>query len=456
MKNKYINISLFLASTLFVASCAKKLEVEPTQSIGEEAALSTSRDVEVTLVGCYDGIQDVDVYGGAFQYMSELLGDNGDVRFGGTYSNLLELAAKQMTTANSTANANWRDSYVAINRVNNVLSAIDIVDASKKDKVEGEAKFLRGSLYFDLVRAYAKAYNDGNSATNLGVPIVLNPTRNVTDADFKPRNTVAEVYTQVIEDLTRAAQILPISNTIYANKTAAYAMLSRVYLQQKNYAKALEAANAAIEIGEFQLSPTIESLYNTYLNNAGANPKEYIFAIVNTAQKARNDLNSFYGVTLASMPGSSGRGDMRIQAAHLALYEKGDARGEFFVNANNNTYTMKHLDTYGNIPLIRLAEMYLTRAEANFRLNSKVGASPVSDINLIRERAGLKPLTAVTLVEILKERKLELMFEGAQVHDQKRLEQTRNGVAWNSSKLIMPIPQGEIDTNKKLVQNEGY
>jgi len=106
--------------------------------------------------------------------------------------------------------------------------------------------------------------------------------------------------------------------------------------------------------------------------------------------------------------------------------------------------------------VVRLAEMYLTRAEANLRLGTAVGATPAADVNKIRSRAGLTPLSAVTLTDVLKERKLELMFEGLQVHDQKRLKETRGGIAYNSPRLILPIPQREMDTNKKLVQNQGY
>lgn len=441
---------------LLIAGCGNKLNVEPTQSIDEGVALGTSRDVEVTLVGCYDGLQDVDVYGGAFQYISELLGDNGDVRFGGTYANMLELSAKQLTTVNTTATATWRDAYVAINRANNVLSALDKVDEGKRDKTEGEARFIRGSLYFELVRAYARTWGDGDNNTNPGVPLVLTPTRGVTDDDYKSRNPVSEVYAQVIQDLTEAAKLLPASNTIYATSGAAYAQLARVYLQQGDYAGARDAADKVIQSGEYTLASAFSDLFFTYLNNGGASPKEYIFSMVVTPQDGSSDLNTFYGVTVGSIPGTAGRGDMRVQQAHLDLYEAGDARGAFFVRANNNTYTEKHLDLFGNVPVVRLAEMYLTRAEANLRLGTAVGTTPAADVNKIRSRAGLAPLSAVTLTDVLKERKLELMFEGLQVHDQKRLKETRGGIAYNSPRLILPIPQREMDTNKKLVQNQGY
>ena len=122
----------------------------------------------------------------------------------------------------------------------------------------------------------------------------------------------------------------------------------------------------------------------------------------------------------------------------------------------NSTYTQKFLDTFGNIIVFRLAEMYLTRAEANFRLGTAIGATPLADINAIRTRANLKPATTVTLASILKERHLELAFEGHTLYDIKRNKGNVGTLPYNSPKLILPIPQREVDVNPKLVQNEGY
>ena len=108
------------------------------------------------------------------------------------------------------------------------------------------------------------------------------------------------------------------------------------------------------------------------------------------------------------------------------------------------------------MPVIRLAEMYLTRAEANFRQGTTVGATPLADVNLIRRRAGLPDLTTVDLAAILKERASELAFEGNNLFESQRLKKSIATTAWNSPTLIMPIPQREMDVNKKLVQNSGY
>jgi hypothetical protein len=85
-----------------------------------------------------------------------------------------------------------------------------------------------------------------------------------------------------------------------------------------------------------------------------------------------------------------------------------------------------------------------------------VGATPLEDINTIRDRVDLAPLSTVTLNDILQERSNELAFEGHYLIEAKRLKRAVGALAWNSPKLILPIPQREMDVNKNLVQNEGY
>lgn len=439
---------------LTATGCSKRLDVLPTQSIDQSTALSTSKDVEVTLIGCYDGLQSTSLYGGAIQYVADLLGDNGDMRFAGTFQNLLEIYDKQMTPVNATASDIWIQAYSTINRCNNVLSAIDKVEAAKKARVEGEARFIRGSLYFELARIYGKTWDDGNNTTNLAVPLVLTPTQFISQTDYKARNTVAEVYAQAIADLTQAELLLPAANTIFATKNAAAAQLSRVYLMQAKYAEARDAANRVITSGRHSLAANFGSLFFTYINNGGASPSEYIFSMIVTPQDGGNGLNTYYGTTVSSIPGTAGRGDFRILPAHVSLYDPNDVRGQyFFVTPAGNRFTRKHLDRFGNVPVFRLAEMYLTRAECNFRLGTSVGDTPLADVNRIRTRAGIGALTTLTLADILKERKLELAFEGQQLHDLKRTRATVGGLPWNSPRLIFPIPQREIDVNKNLVPN---
>jgi hypothetical protein len=438
---RYIRHTLFVAATmLLVSACDSRLDVQPTQSIDESTALATEQDIQVTLVGTYDGMSSTNLYGGAIQYSGDLLGDDREVVFGGTFVTLDELWRKTITTGNTQVRDMWLTAYSTINRANNVLDALDKVSAANKNGIEGQARLIRGAMYFELVKLFAKTWGDGDNATNPGVPLVLTPTRSVTDADYKARNSVAEVYAQVIDDLTKAEQL--------AKTPIAAALLSRVYLMQGNYALTRDAANRVITSAKYALTANFGGVF------VDGN-SEAIFSVTVTDQDGSNALNTYYASSL-----NQGRGDVRVQSKHIALYEATDVRGKFFntSNAGSRTFTSKFNDRFGDVPVIRLAEMYLTRAEANFRLGTTVGAAPLADVNTIRARAGVPALTAaqLTLAAILKERKLELAFEGQQIHDIKRTKGTVGTTPFNSNNLILPIPQREMDVNKKLTQNAGY
>ena len=443
--------------TLLFTACEKRLDILPYQSINSDQALGTESDVNVTLIGAYDGAQSAATYGGDIMVLNDLIGNNANINFTGTFAGLTDAYQTLMTSNNSFAASTWIGAYNTINRCNNVLSALDKVTSSpaKKASVEGQALFIRASMYFELVRLYAKAIGDGDAASNPGVPLVLNKTVSISNADYIPRASVKAVYDQVVADLTKAETLLPASNTIYATKWAAAAQLSRVHLMLKNYAAAGDAANRVIAGSGKTLNPDFTKLWFTFINNGGANPAEYIFAMTVTAQDGTNSLNTYFGRNVG-IAGTAGRSDCKIKAAHIALYETGDIRKTYFALSGGNNYTRKHLDRYGNVPIIRLAEMYLTRAEANFRNNTAVGAAPLSDINSIRTRVGLPALSSLTLDAITKERYLELAFEGHNLHEAKRLQKSVGANNWNSPKLILPIPQREMDVNKSLVQNEGY
>lgn len=458
------NISSYFKTALFIgalalASCEKRLdEINPTSSIADNLALNTESDVLVTLVGAYDGAQAAGVYGGDIMVLNDLIGNSANINFTGTFAGLSDAYQTQMVADNGNATGTWAAAYNTINRCNNVLSALSKVTSStaKRNSVEGEALVLRASMYFELVRLYAKFVGDGDFATNPGVPLVLTPTGNVTDANYPSRATVKAVYDQVVTDLVKAENLLPTSNGNYVSKWAAAAQLSRVYLMLKDYTGARDAANRVITGSGKSLAPNFGSLWFTFLNNGGATPSEYLFTIKVTTQDGVNSQNTYFGRTIGTIPGTAGRSDCKIKASHIAAYENGDFRKSYFILSGGNNYTMKHLDRYGDVCIIRLAEMYLTRAECNQRLGTIVGATPVADINRIRNRVGLPSLLLVTLADITKERSFELAFEGHYLIEAKRLQTPVGSLAWNDPKLIFPIPKRETDVNKNLVQNAGY
>jgi hypothetical protein len=356
-----------------------------------------------------------------------------------------------MLTTNSFIRSTWLNAYDVINISNNILSAIDVVNTADQNRVKGEALFLRGSMFFELVKLFAKPYTAGSTSTNLGIPVILTPTRGINADSYVPRNTVEQTYTQVIADLTEAESLLPASNTVYANKALAAGMLSRVYLQMEKFTDARDAANRAITTAT-GAGIALESTYDAVFNNS-TNSKEYLFAMQVSPLDGDNDMQLFW-----SIPIYGGRdGDVSIDASHLALYSAGDARLALFYFGAGAERSGKWKLEYKVLPIMRLAEMYLTRAETNFRAGTSIGSTPVADVNRTRQRAGLLPLVSVTLADILAERKLELAHEGHAVDDLKRLRLSADGFAYNDDKMIFPIPQREIDASKGIIQqNSGY
>lgn len=456
MKNILFGLLMAGLLTSGLASCNNKLNVQPIDSVDAGKALTTSADVEAALIGSYTGLQNNAGYAGYIQLMTDLLADDGSEAFVGTFADPQQAQRKNLLVNNGFVTAIWLNGYDIINRTNNVLANLDKLDTSdKKARVGAEAMFIRSLVYFDLVRDYAKAWNDGSPGSNPGVPLVLTPTTGISSDNQVARNTVAEVYTQVITDLVAAEAALPASNGFLANKYAAAALLSRVYLQQGRFADAAAAANRVINSGKFSLNSNYADNFLSS-NDLLSNSAEDIFAIQFSSQSGTNQLNTFYS--------QNRRADVEIQDQFINQFAKNDGRLAVYTigTVGNPSYTDKYDALYGNIKFIRLDEMYLTRAESNFRAGTTVGATPLADLNVIRKRAGLLPLTTLTLTNILTERRKELAFEGFRLGDLKRNMQsasnplTNTTLPWNSPKLIFPIPLREINANPKLTQNEGY
>jgi len=462
MNMKTLNkIFMALLIGVMATGCDDLLELEPQASISDVVALSTPANVQTAIVGGYAALTGANTWAGSYVYLTDIYAvPVNEVYFNGTFIQPREVNDKAILTTNSFISGYWSSSYNVINRANNVLDALDVFgdDASGAARAEAEAKFLRAAAYYNLITVFGKAYNDGNPGSNPGVPLILTPTRVVDESLQVPRNTVAEVYAQVISDLEDAKAGLPANNSFFANTYVASAMLARVHLLMGNYAAAGAEANRVISSGRYALFADIGDNYTRTVNGA-----ETIFAAQNTATDFSNDMAIFYA------PTPYGRADIQVLDAHLTNYEPGDVRATLFANTGRGRMTMKYASTdpsvdprRTNITLIRLAEMHLIRAEASVRTGSNVGGvAPVDEINAIRARAGLAPLASVTLADVLKERRNELMFEGLLLTDLKRLQGTtqsltRQSIQWNDDALVFPIPDREMNVNESLTQNPGY
>ncbi len=448
-------LAFFLVST----ACNKQLNLNPYQQIQQDQAITTSTDVQITLIGAYNRMSLQDLYGGGVYLYPDLLATQGIVNWQGTYQQLTQLVAQNIPVNNIFVNNVWSYAYEAINQSNNVLANLSKVDSAARKRVEGEARFIRGMTYFDLVRLFGRSWNDGDPAANPGVPIVLTPTKVIDPSSLVSRASVTQVYQQAITDLSAAETLLPKSNDVYATSYAASAILSRIYLQKGDYPNAAAEATKVLASGVFKLNANFadEFPYPGKQQIHVANTLEDIFAIqVNVIQPTiSNYLNTFYAGSE-----NAGRGDIVLRQNFVDEYTLGDTRKSIYrLDAGGVLRNGKFDNRFGNVHIIRLAELYLIRAESNLNIStsSAIGDIPLNDVNQIRARAKIAPLTTLAISDVLTERRHELAFEGGFfLHDSKRTRQNVSALPFNSPKLVFPIPQQEINANSKLVQNPGY
>ena len=448
---------MFIVSVTWLA-CSKKLDVPPQNTLTPDQ-IKSADDIKAVLFGGYSTLQNANSLGEKFNTFGELLVHNGDIDWSGTFETYTDLSENTQVRTSPEVYRVWGNTYHTINTANIVLSKLDVLIGDEKAEIEGEAKFIRALSYYYLVNFFALPYSAGNTASNPGVPLILEPvTGYVPERDKLPRTSVDAVYALIVSDLEDAAVKMPaVSSDARATKYAALALLSRVYLSQLKYTEAATAANEVIESGQFALAGEYASEFNN-----GSNSSEDIFAIQQTSQS--NSGTSNFGLTTFYSADPEGRGEIQITNGHIAKYEAGDSRKAFFydgssISGQNGNMTGKWKELYRVIPVLRLAEMYLTRAEANYRKGgTPIGPNtPLEDVNVIRSRADLLPLASIANADVIvKERYLELAFEGDRFFTVKRLKISVNGHPFDYEKLILPIPQREIDLGNALPQNPGY
>lgn len=466
MKLKQLAIVLIAAGSLTTA-CSKVLDVQPQQSIDAATAIQTSEDVNQLVIGSYALMGTGSLYGTNLLLLPELLaGDRFSaaasparyITWQGTFQGQRQAYQKTMTRDNSESARTWIAAYRTINNANLVLQNLDkVTDQAQRDQLEGEALLIRGALHFELVRLFALPWGAVAGNTQPGVVIQTTATNNKEQASqAKPRNTVAEVYAAVLTDMNAAAAKLPASNGNRFNRFTAQAFLSRVYLQQGNFAAARDAANAVILSGQYRLNASVAAVFSN------RNTAESVFEIQQNEQNNAGQSNDGMATFYASIPGI-GRGDARVPANFPTLYPAGDLRATEWYYAGRaarpGVYSGKWKSFFQNLPVIRIAEMYLTRAECNLRLGTAVGATPAQDLATIRNQVrtnSVAPATP-TLQDVLNERLLELAYEGHRIHDIRRQQGTVGALPWNAPTLVMPIPAREVDATQGVVtQNPGY
>lgn len=450
---KIYKITYVFSIFLLLIGCENELEINPTNNLPGELAFSSEANIAAILVGTYDEAGQAATYGGDLQIFTDLLGTSDQTFWTGTFQAFRQAFQKNVFVDNGFVDDIWSNAYETINQANLVLDNLETVTSSpdEKDRIEGEAKFLRALNYLDLVRNFASPYLAGQANTQQGVPLRLVGIVDYAQSQEIARSSVDEIYNQVILDATDAYNLLPSANGFYADKYAAQALLARTFFQQGNYVAARDAANDVLLNSGHSLTSNFAGAFNNDVDSS-----EDIFAFQVTSQTGSHDLTNHY-----ASEGDGGRGgDIVIEDAYLALFDDpNDERGNFtYINPDNDRrLTLKYTNQFANISIFRIAEMHLIRLESNFRLGSSVGLAPLTEINALRARSSAAPLLGpLTLDLIFNERQLELAFEGFILNDSKRTQRSVGSISWDDTSLVLPIPQAEMDTNPLMVQNPGY
>lgn len=475
---KYICMgSLLLAST----SCGDEwLNLEPSTSIETESSIKILSDVEFTLNGIYSDMQASNAYSGRLVYYGDVRGDDMQAvslsKRTGDYYNYGH-------TKDNGPSSHWLSLYSFIQNSNLILNNIDKIDATDneeyRDDLKGQALAIRGLALFDLTRIFGYPYTKDNGAS-LGVPIV----KSSEGIESKPaRNTVAECYTQIIDDLSSAVSLLSGDfNKGKINKWAAMSLLSRVYLYKGDDANALAMAEAAIQGAEdegWELWSR-EDYPRAWAEDATSiAPGEILFEIVNTTTDSPGKESMGY------LNSKSGYDDMCITSSFYAflLEDPDDVRLQLLsFDGKKYAYVYKYQPQEGeviqdaNIPLLRLSETYLNAAEAAVKLGDNETA--IKYLEPIVKRANPNNTvegTTLTLEDVLNERRKELVAEGHRMFDVLRNGMTivRKDIPnsnikntkhfsknlecdWNFYRIVLPIPKAEMDTNPNMEQNLGY
>lgn len=447
---------LLVLVVLALPSCKKYVEVgiAPDKLTDEQTYSSdaSATSYVLSLYSYFPSVYNI----GYFTLLGGVLSD--ELQYTGSDADLQSFNQSAVASASITlGNYLWNYPYQVIRQTNLAISGITgstAITSATKNQLLGEAKFFRAYTYFYLVN-YEGA-----------VPLSLNPS-GLENANL-PRSSTDAVYSQIISDLKEAQASLPeayagtASTKARVNKWAATALLAKVYLYRNDYVNADLQSTMVIGSGVY----TLPALSNTFIN---------------TSSETILQFQTFYGY---STFGSSFRSS--TSAANIAppayvlhptftkSFETGDNRKTSWVDSTTynavkyyriNKYKLS-VATAGNEYniVLRLGEQYLIRAEARAQQNNISGSA--TDLNMVRNRAGLGNTTAITqaalLTAIANERKVELFGEYAnRWFDLKRTGRVDAVLAplkstWKSTGALMPIPYTQLLLNTNLTQNPGY
>lgn len=466
--NRAVIYSIIAGVLLINSSCKKVLEQEPLTLISEDIAITNKKGAQAAIAGLYNELQNASYYGRNYQIISDVSADIAQSV--GSWDFYREMDTYVVTDGNTENGNFYYRAYRTINQANNIISQVPSVanaTDAEKNAYLGQAYFVRGLAYFDLTRLYGGV--PGVIGT-LGVPIVTTPSSKIDETSFPARATLEASYNQVEADIVKSLELLPdtygsdATNRSQVIKGTARALLSRLYLYLNQPDKIIANADLVINDPKYVLAAVFSNIFSNKLTT------ESIFEL-NFTSSDQSGIRNWYFPSA-----NGGRGDLVV---HLNYYNEAtadplDTRGKLFgYDVTSKVYYPIKYQQAGNIDnihILRIAEIYLNRAEARAKTNDLAGA--LADLNKIHTRAGSAPLTISAsqelLAAILQERKLEFAMEGHRFFDLVRTGQAltklvqidrKNGPPTSltvAGRQVFPIPSFEINSNKNMVQNEAY
>ncbi|MBC5839347.1 RagB/SusD family nutrient uptake outer membrane protein [Flavobacterium muglaense] len=483
---KKLYISAFVLSALFFTGCSNDfLDTEQTEAISttDLDLFNNDAGAQGFVTAIYSKFNDWDMSSFSWIGLTSIASDDADKGSspGDTGSDKDLLDALTYNASSGSVEEVFTANYQGINRCNQALyylPQLDKADANLRTRLTGEAKFLRAFMYFTLVKTYG------------GVPIVdhlPNPSSEADRVMQLTRKSPTEVYAFIVADLTDAIAALPTKGTYAASEKgrasqgAAYALLSKVYLYQKEWKKALDNANLVVG---YSLVTDYASQYKL----SGENDAESIFEIQGTGSTPAKGIQGYSATQGARGAGGWGWGFNTPSMSLVNAYENGDVRKNATIifagttlydgrvvpttvenpRYNYKAYSSAYTDAWesdANIKYLRYAEVLLIKAEAMNELGQTTTAIPI--LNDVRKRAGLLSTTAVSQADvrtaIWKERRVEMAFEHDRFFDLVRTGQAKTAFTTDGKNFtvgkneVFPLPQKFLsEANGLSTQNPGY
>ena len=470
----------FLILALAFFACEDDfLSPVPTSAIAADTFYANETELLNGVINMYDGIQGVNALDNsdsrlnhAIQiefYVTEMRSDN--TRTKSSEGEAAQFENYTLRPTNGIVYDYYRSFYDVLNRANIVLANLDVASEANAPKIEAEAKFVRAYAHFNLVRLFGD------------IPLA-DRVIGIADTEIQfTRVPKAQVYELIVSDLTTAIASLDNTYKNRASKAAAQALLAKVYLTLgTNYVQAQQLCEAVMGSG-FGLQPNFNDVFYT------ENTNEIIFAIGFVSNPA-TDSQSFSAEWLNSVGRSSGVNYVTTEAA-AALDALGGTRAPFsyrldpaqptqrqvakyFPNGENGgptgvVFTSNPRAAGNDWIVIRYADVLLMHVEAIMAGNNSTSVQAALDsFELVRLRAGLlgDDDGTITKQELLDDRRVELAFENHRLFDLIRFGAAQdvlsafsaaNGYSFNSTDILLPIPQREINLSRGMMQqNPGY